>query len=45
MTKDRVMGVFVTDSQNKLSETEERGIVSCISFLLWALMLSQDDNI
>ena len=44
MTKDRVImvydkrksynGVFVTDSQNKLSETEERGIVSCISFLL-----------
>lgn len=27
-------GVFVTDSQNKLSETEERGIVSWISFLL-----------
>ena len=46
MTKDRVIkgafydkrqsynGVFVTDSQNKLSETEERGIVSWISFLL-----------
>ena len=56
MTKDRVMkrrydkkqsynGVFVTDFQSKQSETEERGIVSCISFLLWALMLSQDDNI
>lgn len=52
MTKDRVMnGRFmtkdrvITDSQNKLSETEERGIVSCISFLLWTLMLSQDDNI
>ena len=46
MTKDRViMGYIVTDSQSKLSETEERGIVSCISFLLWTLMLSQDDNI
>ena len=46
MTKDRVIkGVFVTDFQSKLSETEERGIDSCISFLLWALMLSQDDNI
>ena len=38
-------GVFVTDFQSKLQETEERGIVSCISFLLWALMLSQDDNV
>ena len=57
MTKDRVImgafydkrqsynGVFVTDSQSKQSETEERGIVSWISFLLWALKLSQDDNI
>ena len=46
MTKDRViMGNFVTDFQSKLPETEERDIVSCIRFLLWALMLSQDDNI
>ena len=46
MTKDRVIkGRFMTKDRVIMPETEERGIVSCIRFLLWALMLSQDDNI
>lgn len=46
MTKDRVIkGRFMTKDRVIMPETEERGIVSCIRFLLWTLMLSQDDNI
>ena len=46
MTKDRVIkGRFMTKDRVIMPETEERGIVSCISFLIWALMLSQDDNV
>ena len=46
VTKDRVIkGRFMTKDRVIMPETEERGIVSCIRFLLWTLMLSQDDNI